>query len=302
LAGLSSNRVIAPSCGANAGRPEELGRSWAGGTRLEALANLAHELRTPVQVLLGYIEILRDDMGQALAGEPGRIVERMNSNVHDLARTVENLLEFALAEAYAEPVDEENVDLADLLDEVAPAIEAANRCKGLEIRVELDAAPELIRSRRRPIRTILTNLALNAVKFTSAGRVTITVRESVVGGNEGIELEIRDTGPGIRPEMVDHAFERFSQLSCSSARRYRGVGLGLPVVQRNVRALGGTLAVETAPGKGSCFRVAVPCNIVRRKLTQARPHAPGSSLAAPLPSLPSLPLDAPAQLAHVNRV
>ncbi len=233
-------------------------------------------------------------MGQALAGESGRIIDRMNSNVHDLARTVENLLEFALAEAHAEPVAEENIDLADLLDELAPAIEAANQSKGLEIRIELDGALELIRSRRRPIRTILINLAMNAIKFTSAGSVTISLRESTVGGDEGIELEIRDTGSGISPEMIDRAFERFSQLSCSSARRYRGVGLGLPVVQRNIRALGGTLAVETVPGKGSCFRVAVPCKIVRRKLSHARPCAPRSSLATPLPSLPSVHLHVPA--------
>ncbi len=245
------------------GASEPLGRSWQGGVRLEALANVAHELRTPVQVLLGYLDLLRDDAAQALGGEARRIIERMGSNAHDLAQTVENILEFARGDAHAEVMVEENIVLAELLGEVACALEALNQGKGLEIRIELDPALHTIRSRRRPIRAILTNLAVNAVKFTSSGNVTIAIREAALVAGEGIELEVRDTGPGVSPELVDAAFEQFTQLSASSTRCYRGLGLGLPVVQRNIRALGGALELRTAPGQGSSFKATIPCAIVR---------------------------------------
>lgn len=239
---------------------------WSGGIHLEALANLAHELRTPVQVLLGYIDILRDETEEAPRGHPREIIERMNSNAHDLAQTVENVLEFAMAAGGAEAAFEDNINLEELLGEIVPLLEAANHNNHLEIRIDLAAAPAVVRSRRHPIHAILANLAINAVKFTPSGSVTLAIREARIDKSDAIELEVRDTGPGISRELIDSAFEPLVQLSGSSIRRYRGLGLGLAVVTRNIRALGAKLEVVTEPGRGSCFKIAVPCMILRRKL------------------------------------
>jgi len=226
---------------------------------MEALANLAHELRSPVQAILGYLDILRDEMSEALGDRHKQIIERMNANAHDLAQTVENVLDFSVADAMAEATDEEEIALHDLIGDLAPALEAANDAKGLEIRFDLERAPTIFRSRRRPIKSILLNLAVNAIKFTDRGSVTIAIRRA--GSSQpgaALELEVRDTGPGIEAELVKQAFETCAQLSHSSIRRHRGMGLGLAVVQRNVEALGARMLVKTALRQGSAFVVTIP--------------------------------------------
>jgi len=226
---------------------------------MEALANLAHELRSPVQAILGYLDILRDEVSEALGDRHQRIIERLNANAHDLALTVENVMDFSVAEAMAEPVDYEEIRPHDLVGDLAPALEAANQSKGLEIRFDLEAAPTVFRSRRRPIKSILLNLAVNAIKFTDRGSVTVAIRRAASSRlGSAVELEVRDTGPGIEAARVAQAFKPCAQLSHSSIRSHRGMGLGLAVVQRNVETLGATIVVKTAPKQGSTFVVRVP--------------------------------------------
>jgi len=232
---------------------------WDQGVHMETLANLAHELRSPVQAILGYLDILRDELSEEVGDRHRRIVERLNANAHDLAQTVENVMDFSVADAMAEATEEEDIRLHDLIGDLAPALEAANDSKGLQIRFDLESAPRVLRSRRRPIKSILLNLAVNAIKFTDRGSVTIAIRlapPSELGA--AIELEVRDTGPGIEADKLAQAFKPCAQLSHSSIRSHRGMGLGLAVVQRNVEALGAKIMVKTAPKQGSAFVVTVP--------------------------------------------
>ena len=232
---------------------------WDQGLHMEALANLAHELRSPVQAILGYLDILRDELSKELAGRHKQIIDRMNANAHDLAQTVENVMDFSVSDAMAEASDEEEIHLHDLLADLALVLDAANDLKGLEIRFELEGAPAVFRARRRPINAILLNLAINAIKFTDRGSVTIAIRlaqSSQLGS--AVELEVRDTGPGIDSAMVAQAFARCAQLSHSSIRTHRGMGLGLAVVQRNAEALGAKIIVKSELPQGSSFLVIVP--------------------------------------------
>jgi len=124
---------------------------------------------------------------------------------------------------------------------------------------DLDAAPTVFCSRRRPIKSILLNLALNAIKFTEKGSVTIAIRRAVSPKlKPTVELAVSDTGPGIDPEMVARAFKLYAQLSNSSIRKHRGMGLGLAVVQRNAIALGATIVVNSSLMQGSVFIVTIP--------------------------------------------
>ncbi len=236
---------------------------WSNGVHFESLANLAHELRTPVQVLLGYLDILGDDRGNPsrdLPDTPNRsIIERMNANVHELAQTVENVLEFALAYAGAETAIEEEIDLAELFAELEVVLKASKRNQRLLVRINLDDAPPIFVTQRRALRSIVLNLATNAIKFTADGAVTITVR-GCAEGLRNLEIEVRDTGAGMTSDLLSSAFEPLVQLSHSSVRHHRGLGLGLTMVQRNVKALGGWLHVESVPGSGSCFKVIIPCS------------------------------------------
>lgn len=230
---------------------------------MEALANLAHELRSPVQAFLGYLDILRDELREELSDRHRRVLDRLNANAHDLAQTVENVMDFSISDALAEATNEAEVRLDDLMADLAPALEAANESKGLKIGFELGTAPAIFRSRWRPLKAILLNLALNAIKFTDRGSVNIAIRltESSRLGY-ALELEVRDTGPGIATEQLAQAFEPCTQLSHSSVRRHRGMGLGLAVVHRNAEALGAKVLVKPVPPHGTAFVVTVPIAFV----------------------------------------
>lgn len=233
--------------------------NWEQGVHMEALANLAHELRSPVQALLGYLDILRDELGEALSTRHKQIFERLNANTHDLAQTVENVMDFSMAQAMAESAVQEDIHPDELIGDLLPALEAANDSKGLQINYDLEGAPVVIRSRRRPIKSILLNLAVNAIKFTEKGSVTIALRQvASPEGGPALELTVSDTGPGIDAEMVAQAFKLCAQLSSSSVRKHRGMGLGLAVVHRNAIALGATIAVKSALEQGSVFVVTIP--------------------------------------------
>ena len=239
--------------------PQALVRQWTEGMRIEALANLAHELRSPLQVLLGYLDILRDEWADKFDPEPRAMLERMNSNLHDLTQTVDNIMEFVMSEAGATGRAEEDVSISSLVNDLAPAIEAAKGNKELTLKIDLEHAPQTIHVSRRPLRSILSNLVLNAIKFTERGSVTVRISSSRAGGAEqGVVLEVADTGLGMSPALIKQAAEPFAQLSHSSARKYRGLGLGLAVVHRNVSALGARLEVNSTPGRGSRFVVRIP--------------------------------------------
>ncbi len=254
----------------------------------ESLGNLAHELRTPIQVLVGYLDILRENLSPGADNETLEIIERMSANVHDLAQTIDNLIEHALAEAdAAAPKTAEDVALRSLLAEVAPVLEAANARKHLKISFDLGQAPETIRAPRHALRSILLNLALNAIKFTDSGSVVIALRRVTAGNGEEHEIEVSDTGPGMSQWMFRQALKPFAQLSGGSARRHRGLGLGLAVTQRNVAALGGRLELSSIVGKGSRFSVRFPATgSLAPHLPLPRPNRGERSGAIPLPVEP----------------
>jgi signal transduction histidine kinase len=247
---------------------------WRNGVRLEALANLAHELRTPVQVFLGYLEILREDGVDAATAH--QIVERLRVNVIDLARMVENVMEFAVADAAALPVDAEPVSLAQIADEVAPALEAANQRKHLALEVEVDEPAAVICVDRRAVRAIVENLVVNAIKFTDHGSVKLALRRWMVPmGGPKLVIEVTDSGPGIEPALLKRAFEPAVQLSHTSTRRFRGMGLGLAVVKRNVEALDADLEVNSTCNCGSTFAVRIPLKAAPEVCADAPRHEHG---------------------------
>ena len=234
-------------------------RRWTEGMRAEVLANLAHELRTPLQVLLGYVDILRDEWTEKFDPEPRAMLERMNSNLHDLAQTVDNIMDFIMSEAGATGRVEENVSISSLVNDLAPAIEAAKGDRRLALKIDIRDAPQTIYTARGPLRSILANLILNAIKFTECGTVTLRIaRSSGRSAEPGLLLEVADTGLGMSAELIKRAAEPFVQLSKTSARKYRGLGLGLAVVHRNVSALGAKLEITSVPGRGSRFVVKIP--------------------------------------------
>ena len=264
-----------------------LGR-WAEGMREEALANLAHELRSPLQVLLGYLDILREEWADKFDPEPRAMLERMNSNLYDLTQTVDNIMDFVMSESGATGRVEEDVSVSSLVNDLVPAIDAAKGGKELTVKIDVDHAPQTIHTSRRPLRSIVSNLVLNAVKFTERGSVTVSISSSPAGGAEqGVVLEVADTGLGMSPALIKQAAEPFVQLSNSSSRKYRGLGLGLTVVHRNVTALGAKLEISSTPGQGSRFVVQIPpTRLETAQTTPKRTYSRTNTAHTPAPIQP----------------
>ena len=167
-----ANRTPSDDSGSKGGGlVESKGRTRQGaeGMRVEALANLAHELRTPLQVLHGYLDILRDEWAERLDAGPRSMLDRMNSNMHELSRTVDNIMEFVMSEAGITGRVQEDVLISMLVSDLAPAIEAAKGGKDVNLKLDLEDAPPIIHVARRPLRSILSNQVLNAIKFTDHG-------------------------------------------------------------------------------------------------------------------------------------
>jgi signal transduction histidine kinase len=231
---------------------------WSKGLTFEALANLAHELRTPLQVLIGNLEMLREEYASQIGRRPRELVERMNANVLELRQTLDNLIGFVMAKAGSAVDVDETITVESILTDIGPAIDAANAIKRLELHFDLDDAPATIRAPRRVVTATILNLALNAIKFTEAGSVTIAIRQRNEVQGCPIEIEVSDTGPGLSPIMLEQMSQPFAQLSRSSTRRYRGLGLGLTVVSQYVTMLGGRIKLLSRPGRGATFTVWLP--------------------------------------------
>lgn len=245
--------------------------SWSKGLGADTLGNLAHELRTPIQVMTGLIEILREEYLEQLGDQPRAIVERMNVNICDLAQTLDNLMAYALLQAGGANGFDEEITINSILADISSTIEAANAGKHLDVIFDLKDAPLTIRAPRRITKSIILNLILNAIKFTETGSVNIAIRQvakrnvATRRSANQIEIQISDTGAGLDPELLEQISQPFSQLSHSSVRRYRGLGLGLAIVRHNVAMLGGQLELQSSPGHGATFIVRFPA---REKTTQ----------------------------------
>jgi signal transduction histidine kinase len=225
----------------------------------DALGNLAHELRTPIQVMLGLLDILQDEYADQIGEKPRALLERMNANAFDLGQTLDNLMTFVLAKGGNPATVDEDLSIESLLADIGPTLNAANRGKGLKLCFDFKHAPVVIRGPRRVITSTIVNLALNAVKFTETGSVTISIRQAQ--RNEGspvIEIQVSDTGPGLSPALLEQVSQPFAQLSEASVRRHRGIGLGLAIVRQNVAMLQGGLDLRSTPGRGATFTVRFP--------------------------------------------
>ncbi|MFQ5596995.1 MAG: diguanylate cyclase [Nitrospiria bacterium] len=225
----------------------------------EFLSNMSHELRTPLTSIIGFSEILLDQVSGALNETQMDYVRNMFQSGHNLLEIISNLLDLSKIRSGKMQVHLRPCRIEDILDAVTTTISPLAEKKGLHLTREDEGEYPAISIDEGKVRQVLLNLLSNAVKFTGeGGSITIKNRLVVNDGHSSIEIAVSDTGVGIRPSDQGMIFDEFRQVDASYTRDNPGTGLGLPITKHFVEMHGGRLRVESAPGVGSTFTVSLP--------------------------------------------
>ena len=224
----------------------------------EFLATLSHELRTPLNAILGWTQVLRD--GHADPEDLAHGLGTIERNARVQTQIIEDLLEMSRIISGKVRLDVQRIDLAPVVqasvDTVLPTAEA----KGIRLQVILDPAARPVSGDPNRLQQVFWNLLSNAIKFTPKGGRVQVVLERV---NSHLEVSVIDTGEGIAPEFLPHAFDRFRQADASTTRRHGGLGLGLAIVKQLVELHGGSVHVHSdGLGQGTTFRVLLPLTVL----------------------------------------
>jgi signal transduction histidine kinase/DNA-binding NarL/FixJ family response regulator len=216
------------------------------------LAILSHEVRTPLNGILGTVELLRRTV---LSSKQKDYVETLSHAGRALMTLLNDVLDLAKAEAGKLELTPAPVNPRRLLESMAQLMLARAREKGIAIECHVgDTVPETVLADEVRLRQILLNLISNAVKFTEKGRIDVALtQEGEHDGRHRLIWEVRDTGAGIPPDAMAHLFDRFVQVDSSMTRRHEGTGLGLAICKDLVEIMGGTIDAESSEGKGSRF-------------------------------------------------
>jgi signal transduction histidine kinase/HAMP domain-containing protein len=225
------------------------------------VSNITHELRTPLNVIIGLCQLLERDRQLPLAPLQEEAVTRMERNARSLLELVNDLLDYSRLEAGRSALQLEKVDVAALVHEMAEDYEGETRGKGIELRAEVSPEVGQVLTDRHKLQQVLSNLIGNAVKFTTAGTVTVTA--APISG-ERWYLEVSDTGIGISSDALSYIFDEFRQVDDRLARSYGGTGLGLAITRKIVELLEGQITVESEPQSGSRFRITWPRTVRQR--------------------------------------
>jgi signal transduction histidine kinase len=220
------------------------------------LANVSHELRAPVTAIIGLGRLLTDEASDSLTSEQHRQVELIRGSATDLLTLVNDLLDLAKAEAGRIEPMWTDVDLKAMFGQLRGTLRPLATRPEVDFKIDEPMLPSL-RSDETLLGRVLRNLLTNALKFTAAGTVRLSVRR--VDGD--VEFVVADTGTGIPPEQHERIFEEFYQVPGSKALSGKGTGLGLPYARRLAGILGGGLRLESEPGRGSTFTLRLPMTV-----------------------------------------
>jgi len=237
------------------------------------LANISHEIRTPLNGVIGLSRLLE---AMPVPPEAVEAIRMIRSSGDTLLRLINDVLDFSKVDAGRLELEIAPFHLRRALEESVGLFRAVAAEKALQLRCALAPdLPEYVAGDETRLRQVVLNLVSNAVKFTASGEVALSAAaERQDEAACAIRVEVRDTGVGIAPEQRARLFSSFYQADSSISRRYGGTGLGLAISQRLVTLMGGSIDVESWPGKGTRFWFTIPLG---------RAQAPGAPSAAPPP-------------------
>lgn len=219
--------------------------------RQKMMADIAHELRTPLSVVRGQVEALQDGVFE--------LTQENLAPIHQqtilLGRLIEDLRDLALAEAGRLPLEIVDLDLGRLVQRAAEAFRSQALAKGVELVIQVDDRGLVVSGDQQRLEQVLANLLSNALRHTpDGGRVTVRPWAEA----DAVGFEVADTGAGIPADELDHIFDRFYRVARARNRADGGSGLGLSIAKQLAEAHGGEITVQSVVGAGSTFRVALP--------------------------------------------
>ncbi|HEX3051706.1 MAG TPA: GAF domain-containing protein [Aggregatilineaceae bacterium] len=232
--------------------------SEANRLRSEFLATISHELRTPMNSIIGFSDTLLGGIYGDLNETQTSRVERILKNGRHLLTLIDDLLDISKIDAGRMDMHMDRMDLRSTIQAVVQSIEAQATAKGLNVAVNIpNGLPPVIADPQR-LEQVVTNLLSNAVKFTEEGGITVSAQESRYEDRLYVEVTVADSGIGITPEDQRIIFDEFRQADGSPTRSYGGTGLGLAISKKLVELMEGAIWVESVPGQGSRFTFTLP--------------------------------------------
>ncbi|MCG8460996.1 MAG: ATP-binding protein, partial [Holophagales bacterium] len=222
--------------------------------RQDFVANVSHELKTPVTAIRGMVETLLDDP-EIDPGLRQRFLERVRTQAERMGNLVTDLLSLSRLESDSEVFEIHRLDLRQPIRESVRLLTHASEARGVRIVSELPTQPIWVEGDEEALRQAVSNLVDNAIKYSPGGSV---VRAGIHVSEEAATIEVQDHGIGIAGHHRERLFERFYRVDKARSRELGGTGLGLAIVKHIARALRGDVSVESAPGMGSTFRIRLP--------------------------------------------